>query len=63
MLVVVPDTLRHRIERALDAAVSDLPKVAQPEAICARPALYQQLLEYFNKHGVIPEFSISKRPS
>lgn len=56
MLVIVPNALRDRINEAIDIALIEC-----PGAKCERDELYQQLLEYFNEHGVIPEFKIQGR--
>lgn len=52
-IVVVPDTLHAEINRALDAALSKAPG-AEPD----RELFYEQLLAFFDEHGVLPEFSL-----
>ncbi len=54
--VIVPDTLRNAIDAKLDAAIAQCPDAAKD-----RTHLYNQLLSYFNEHGVLPEFTLSKR--
>jgi hypothetical protein len=54
--VIVPDALSDAINAALDKAIR-----ACPGAASERDALYQQLLSYYDEHGVIPEFSLEKR--
>lgn len=53
-IVIVPDSLRHAINSALDTALADAP----PDALLHREDLYQQLLAYYNEHGALPDFSI-----
>ena len=55
-LVIVPDSLRNAINAKLDAAIAEVPDAAKD-----RDALYQMLLEYFDEHGVIPDFQLQKR--
>lgn len=55
-LVVVPNVLGDAINARLDEVLRDAP----PEAIAEREHLYQQILEYFDEHGIIPEFSLVK---
>lgn len=54
-LVVVPNSLADAINAKLDLAIA-----ACPEAAKDREVLYGQLLEYFDEHGVIPDFSLQK---
>lgn len=58
MLVIVPDSLRAAINEKLDAAIA-----LAPDAESERENLFNQLLAYFNEHGVIPEFSLVKNPT
>ena len=55
MLVIVPDSLRDAINKKLDAALAEC-----PDAEKDREHLYGQLLDYFNEHGVIPDFTLGK---
>ena len=57
MLVIVPNALRDAINAKLDAALADAPDDAKAE----REFLYQQLLEHFNEHGTIPDFTVVLR--
>lgn len=52
-MVIVPDSLRNAINNKLDAAIAEVPDAAKD-----RDELYQQLLEYFDEHGVLPDFSL-----
>ena len=52
---IVPDTLRDAINRALDDAIAECPDAA-PD----RDRFYGLLLEYFNDHGRLPEFTVEK---
>lgn len=54
---VVPNYIGDEIDRVLDKALADV-----PDAIKDRPVLRSQLIDHFAKHGVIPEFSIQRKP-
>ena len=54
-LVIVPNVLQDAINEALDKAIVEVPDAAQD-----REVLYQRLLEYYDEHGVIPEFTLTK---
>jgi len=56
MILIVPNELRNAINRALDDAMAEC-----PEAECERNVLYKQLLAHFDEHGVIPQFTITKK--
>lgn len=55
-LVIVPNVLRDAIFAKLDAAIA-----ACPEAAAERETLYEQLLAYYDEHGVIPEFTVTPK--
>lgn len=55
-LFIVPNELRDAIYAKLDAEIAKWPDAAKD-----REALYEQLLAYFNEHGVIPEFSLTPK--
>lgn len=55
-IAIVPSVLRDAINAALDDALNEC-----PEAERDRYHLFQILLEYFDEHGRLPEFSIRKR--
>jgi hypothetical protein len=55
-LVIVPDYVHEAITRKLDGLIADCPDAKQD-----RQHLYDQLLEYFNEHGEIPDCSIVKK--
>ncbi len=55
MIVVVPNALRDAINDVLDRAIAECPGAATE-----RDALYEQLLAYFDEHGVIPDFTIER---
>lgn len=57
MLVIVPDSLRHAIDAKLDAEIAK-----HPDAAADREILYGQLLAYFNEFGVVPDFSLERKP-
>lgn len=52
--VIVPNQLRDEIVRRLDAALP--PEASDTD----RDALYHQVLAYYDEHGVIPDFTITK---
>lgn len=56
MFLIVPDFVSDAINAALDKALDGQPE----EAKQCRPHLYRQLLDYYNEHGTLPEFSIQK---
>lgn len=55
-LVIVPDTLRENINKALDAEIAKW-----PDAEKEREMLYRQLITFFSVHGYLPEFSLEPR--
>ena len=55
-MVIVPNSLRDAIMKKLDAEIAK-----HPDAEKDREVLYEQLLGYFDEHGVIPEFSLEKK--
>jgi len=55
-LVIVPYNLRIAIYEAIDKQL-ELCQEARPD----REYFYQALLEYFDKHGIIPDFKIEKK--
>ena len=56
MLAVVPISLSNAINTKLDEAF-----IGCPEAEKERDILYSQLLEYFDVHGIIPDFELRKK--
>lgn len=56
MLVIVPNYLKRELESRLDEQI-----ILHPGAKKDREALYQQLLDYVNEYGVIPDFSLSPK--
>jgi hypothetical protein len=55
MLVIVPDSLSDAIYAKVDEAIA-----AVPDAAPDREFFYGAILDHFNKHGVIPDFSLVK---
>ena len=55
-LYVVPNDLRDTIYAKVDAALEEA-----PEATPDREVFYDQLLSYFNQHGVVPDFTLVPR--
>lgn len=52
-MTIVPNVLRDKINLKLDEAFLKVPEASQ-----YRDVFYQQLLEYFDEHGEIPEFDL-----
>lgn len=57
-IVIVPNFVSDTINAALDRKLALF-----PEAEKDRAHLYSQLIEYYNEHGVVPDFSITKKGS
>ncbi len=55
-IVILHDSLRDAINRRLDI---ELERV--PDAASDRDALFDMLLEYYDEHGQIPDFTLEKR--
>ena len=56
MFVIVPDSLADKINAKLDLALKKCPGAEDD-----REHLYSQLLAYFDKFGVVPEFSLMRK--
>jgi hypothetical protein len=56
MFRIVPNYVADALNAKLDAAFSEC-----PEAEKDREVLYVHLLNYFDEHGVIPDFSLKKK--
>jgi len=54
--VIVPNALRDAIYAKVDAAIA-----GAPDAAPDRDYFYGVLLDYFNEHGVIPDFELKAR--
>ncbi len=55
-LLIVPDALRHSIDRALDKAYAECPEAPVSE----RRQHYEELLRFFDDNGYVPEFKLVK---
>lgn len=55
-IVIVPNYVSAAINAKLEAAFAEV-----PNAVKDREALYQHLLNYFNEHGTVPDFSLVRR--
>lgn len=55
-MVIVPNLLADAINTKLDAAIAKY-----PDAQKDREGLYQQVLNYFDEHGVIPDFDLVRQ--
>lgn len=53
-MVIVPNALRDAINSAIDRELEKC-----PEAVKDRQVFYELLLEYFDEHGFLPEFTIT----
>ena len=53
--VIVPNDLRDAIYEKVDEAI-----LLAPNATSDREHYYQQLLNYFDEHGCIPDFTLLK---
>jgi hypothetical protein len=58
-MVIVPDSLRAAINEKLDAALAELPEEDRIAAEKDREFLYGQLLDAFDQHGTIPDFTLA----
>lgn len=56
MLVIVPNELSEAIYRKVDLAIAECPELSSE-----RENIYRDVLAYYDKHGVIPDFSVTKR--
>lgn len=56
MLTIVPNHVRDSINKKLDEVFREQPKAAKD-----REFFYHQLLEYYDKNGVIPDFELQKK--
>lgn len=54
-MVILPNCIAHQIDRALDAEIAKHP-AAEPD----RELFRQQLINYFDEHGVVPDFSLNR---
>lgn len=54
--LIVPNSLRDAINEKLDAAIA-----SAPGAEADRKLFYDHLLEYFDEHGSLPEFTLAQR--
>ena len=61
MLFIIPNELRDACDAAIDRALLSLPLDERPEAIASREAIRHDLYVYYNEHGYVPEFSLSKK--
>lgn len=56
---MVPNKVRDAINASLDVALKQWPDATAHD----RRVLYQEVLDYYDKHGVIPDFEIVKAMS
>lgn len=55
MTYIIPDHIREAINKALNEQF-----IVTPDAAQWRNNLYNQVLEYFNEHGSLPDFTLEK---
>lgn len=55
-MVIVPNQLRDAIYTKVDAAIAEF-----PGAVADREYFYNVLLDYFDEHGEIPEFTLNRK--
>jgi hypothetical protein len=55
MIVIVPNYVSDAINKKLDELLETC-----PDAINSRSHLYEQLLEYYNNNGELPDCSLAK---
>ena len=53
MIVIIPNELADAINAKLDIAIAKVPAANED-----RETLYQQLVDYFYHHGIIPDFEL-----
>jgi hypothetical protein len=53
--LIVPDALYNEIHTRLNEEFKKF-----PDAEADRDSLYRQLLDYFDEHGALPEFTLEK---
>jgi hypothetical protein len=56
MIAIIPNELRSAIEKKLSAAF-----LKAPEAQKDKDIYFNQLLEYFDEHGEIPDFELIRK--
>jgi len=54
MMFLVPNHVHDAIHEAIDKKLEGRPMEAEE-----RQSIYSQLLDYFDKHGVIPDFTLT----
>lgn len=55
-VVLVPNELRDEIYKRVDTAIEKNPQFKDQ-----RESIYKEILEYFDWHGTIPDFSLEHR--
>ena len=55
-LVIVPKHVSDAIDAAIDKVLAEV-----PDAAGDRSYFYQVLLDHFDQHGEVPEFTLEKR--
>ena len=56
MIVIVPDVLRNTIDKKLDDAIKEVPEAAKD-----RSELFDQLLNYYDEYGMVPDFTLVRK--
>ena len=57
-IVIVYNELRDAIYRAVDNALADA-----PEFTAERENIYRDILAHYDEFGVIPDFSLKRKPT
>lgn len=55
MFVVVPNHVRDAINAKIDEKIK-----GHPEAAKERGRIYDQLLRYYDEHGTVPDFTLTR---
>lgn len=60
-IVIVPKQLRDAIYLGMEMAFRQVPEPYWPSSENWE-AVYSELLAYYDEHGIIPDFSLERRP-
>jgi len=61
MILIVPNSLRDKINEKLDLAFASMTPEESEEAQTDREYLYKQLLFFFGENGHLPDFTVQKK--
>lgn len=54
MMIIVPNFIRDSINEKLNIAFKEVPDAAKD-----RDYFYEELLNYYDEHGIIPDFNLT----